>query len=114
MAKVHLLRVDSARGAHQGAARDGAGPGEPDIGRGRLAGSEAAEPGNGRTDCLRAEVLQPGPEDDPLRDAKPQRPRDLWRPENDTVRVRGADATLGRGGQPEASRSVRNLRGRQF
>src|SRR5215469_10496192 len=97
MAKVHLLRVDRARGAHQIATRDGARPGESDPGRGRLVGPEAAKQGDGGADRLGTEVLQPGPEDDPLRDAQPQRPGDLRRPENDTVRVRGADATVGRG-----------------
>src|SRR5690242_20147222 len=114
MAEVHLLRADGAGGTHQGATCDGAGPGEPDPGRGRLARPEAGKPRNGRADRLGTEVLQPGSEDHPLRDAQSDRSGYLRRSADDPVRVRGADATFGSGRKPEASGSVRNIRGRQL
>ena len=57
-------------------------------------------------------VLQPGPEDHPLRDAEPDRPGHLRRPAHDPHGVRGADAAVDGGRHDQASDPVREVRGR--
>ena len=80
VAALHVLRADGARGADRGEPAAGAEPRRLRARRGR-----AGSTGNRRTAKRRSrsppgrEYFNQDPDDPPLRDDQPVRPRDLWR-----------------------------------